>query len=827
MEPDQLSISVDVFTQFKIIAKKFSDKTALCDGDRSLTYAQLLHRVESIAPFIEKNNPSGFPVGIYLPNSIDFPIAMLAVLATGVPYVPMDTALPVHRNELIAADAKMHLTITTKKDLPGFSTNILVIEDCPPATEEYHKNIDVSVPAYIIYTSGTTGKPKGVYNNQQNLLHDVKQYLQATELCHEDRLSLFYSPSVNGAIRDIYGSLLTGASLYILDLPKKGLQKVIPFIRQYKLTVYHSIPNIFRTILKVNPSPEDWEHIRWIYLAGDRIYKSDIDLYKKYCNDACRVYVGLGATEVATIYRQWILNKETELGSVHIPLGYAVEDRETRIVGPGGEILPKGMSGDIRVASRFISLGYWNNAEQTNKSFEHLPDGRRVYVTGDTGLINEYGQLELLGRKDDQVKVNGHRIELAEIEGHLLQHPLVEKAVVITRVKQEKTELFLFYLSKNNLAVDEVRVYLQSYLPYYMIPRNIQSVEEWFYLPNFKNDTQKFRDLAGKIHTTENILPLPDQTPEQYLSNLWFTLLGNRTDNEEITWKEAGGDSIEMVHLIVQLESVYSIRFPESWALGFVNLRQIKNHLIHLFPSEKKKKPRLFIFPALSGFSDQFRSLVNLFSEHYEVTVLYYPNFKNLPLKEHHWETIETVLEKQINFEPGEKINLLANCSAGFLMRRFLATRKYPVDMLALVDGQAVLPPISWKGAVFHKKTRAALWRRLFVHAYGRIPVSRKLLIALDSKDHPIITNAFILFCSTINIGNGLPLHYALHYFGTEHSPYEAGGAHWKPFTPSLKFHSLKGTHRQMFDRENQRIIIEAFRKASQNPADLRFNTIN
>ena len=161
------------------------------------------------------------------------------------------------------------------------------------------------------------------------------QYINSVNITSEDRMSLLYSPSVNGAIRDIYGALLTGATLYIHNLQKHGVSTIPDFIEKNALTIYHSIPSIFRTGMGCR-NLQKFDTVRLIYLAGDKIFKHDIDIYKQEFSATCRVYVGIGSTENATIYRQWFIDKNTDIADGIVPVGYAVDDREMTLVNEDG-----------------------------------------------------------------------------------------------------------------------------------------------------------------------------------------------------------------------------------------------------------------------------------------------------------------------------------------------------------------------------------------------------------------------------------------------------------------------------------------------------------
>lgn len=236
---EETRLEIPVFRIFEDVAQRNTDKIALKSDSAQLSYQQAYHYVCRLAAQIQALNAHKEPIGIALPNDVYFPVAMLAALAVGCPYVPLDIDLPEARNQLIIEQSGVKSIITTTELADAYkalqticidtkSTNT----DAPFVTSATAKDI-----AYIIYTSGSTGIPKGVYQNQRNLLHDVMQYTNSIHLNENDRLTLLYSPSVNGAIRDIYGALLNGGTLVIKNLDKGGLYDLNQFIQDRKSVV--------------------------------------------------------------------------------------------------------------------------------------------------------------------------------------------------------------------------------------------------------------------------------------------------------------------------------------------------------------------------------------------------------------------------------------------------------------------------------------------------------------------------------------------------------------------------------------------------------------
>lgn len=290
-------INATVFEHFEEIAMLYPSKIAINDGTHILTYQEVLSYIHIIASKLQSSQSKNEPVLILLENDAYFICVMLACLAVGRGYVPLDAGYAYSRNQKIIAhsQAKTIISRTSLAEVYDLDDSYELIEfdsSWPLVSPASYDNNPQNL-AYILYTSGSTGQPKGVYQNQQNLLHDVMQYINSVNITSEDRMSLLYSPSVNGAIRDIYGALLTGATLYIHNLQKHGVSTIPDFIEKNALTIYHSIPSIFRTGMGCR-NLQKFDTVRLIYLAGDKIFKHDIDIYKQEFSATCRVYVGIG-----------------------------------------------------------------------------------------------------------------------------------------------------------------------------------------------------------------------------------------------------------------------------------------------------------------------------------------------------------------------------------------------------------------------------------------------------------------------------------------------------------------------------------------------------
>lgn len=824
-------LDIPVFRIFKEVTRRNPDKIALKCGEQQFNYQETYNRATTIAHALKAYNTHQEPVGIALPNDVFFPIAMLASLAAGCPYVPLDIDLPMARNQLIIEQSGIRSIITTT-DAVTFAEGLTIItiddlvftENTPFDCEATPEDV-----AYIIYTSGSTGIPKGVYQNQRNLLHDVMQYTNSVHLSENDRLSLLYSPSVSGAIRDIYGALLNGGTLVIKNLKKTGLYDLARFINQEKITIYHSIPNIFRTFLKLNPVKSDFDSVRLIYLAGDRIYNTDVGLYKAFFPSNGLLYVGIGATEIATIYRQWFIHPHTLIRQELIPLGYAVADRAMRLLNEENNQVSDGEVGEIAIDSSFISLGYWNNPLQTAESFTinaHNPSVR-TFRTSDLGRINSEGLLEFIGRKDKQVKINGYRVELSEIEGVLMNHANIERCGVVLYTHDRHNALFAFYTGDKEIPEVRLKNWLAERLPDYMIPQRCIYVEDIPLLHNFKNDNKALIALAEQYanKAPESGNPAIERNDFLYtvLRKTWCKFLNESSFDKNIRWKDAGGDSVNAVNFLVQLESDLGTTLPMDWIHGGMTPDEIYAYLNSLNIQEYTDKGQIiYFFPALSGITENTREFLKNLSSYAEVRIIHYPTYHEVHPDNRNLEYAIDFIIKQMPDSDSMHVGFLSICSGSLIMNRtitHLSPRNY--SFVGVIEGRevSVTNPI-YMG--FFERVRSFIKKDDLVNGsifwlYKHSEIFKKFIHQLERKKYYSIKNYPVLinFYPTTS-----PVYFdgEIAYFGCSQSMIDSNGNHWKPYCKKVNLVSIKGMHADMLNEENAQIIIATIRHIFGKP---------
>ncbi len=515
-------------------------------------------------------------------QNIEMIVAIMGVLKAGKVYVPLDVTYPMERLEFMLEDSDSRLIVTdndnynlavklrdqVNKRIPIININELEIDKSirNPGTNPDIK-IDPGNAAYILYTSGSTGKPKGVIQNHRNVLHFAGVYTNQLHIHPGDRLTLFSSYSFDAAKMDIYGALLNGATLYPFDIKQReSLDRLPGWLIDEKITIFHSIPTVYRYFTGMLTGSETFPGIRFMVLGGEAVYRKDVEKYKRHFPDDCIFINGLGPTE-STVTLQYFINKETEITRESIPVGYPVDETEVFLINENGEEAQILQRGEIVYKSDYLALGYLNHREKTGEVFvkDPLTHEGRVYRTGDLGRRLPDGSIEYVGRKDFQVKVRGYRIELGEIESRLDKIKGIEKGVVVCQQgRNNENYLVAYYIKYPGKEVDENYLVqrLKESLPDYMIPNLFIKVEDFPLTPTGKIDRKKLSrpDALEVLPGIEYAAPETDK--EKIIAGLWMEVLKLDKVGIHDNFFGLGGHSLNVIQLCSKLKEVLRVDIP-------------------------------------------------------------------------------------------------------------------------------------------------------------------------------------------------------------------------------------------------------------------------
>jgi acyl-CoA synthetase (AMP-forming)/AMP-acid ligase II/acyl carrier protein len=311
---------------------------------------------------------------------------------------------------------------------------------------------------------------------------------------------------------------------------------------------------------------ETFPDLRIIHLGGEAVLRHDVEAYRKHFSSNCILAVILGATEAPT-FRQNLITKDTHLVEDNVPVGQPVQDKETLLLDRDGRPIKTNQVGEIAVRSHYLASGYWNKPELTNKVFLPDPSGenKKIYRTGDLGQLLPDGTLIYHGRKDNQVKIGGQRIEIAEIENVLLEHSHLKSCAVVLVGNIEEERYLAAYLEPFNRQkpnITELQSYLRQKLPNYMIPSRFVFLKSMPLLPNGKIDRLALPtpDRLRPELATDYVAPKSDL--ERCIADIWQELL--RIDQIGINddFFELGGHSLLATQLLSRINKIFKITLP-------------------------------------------------------------------------------------------------------------------------------------------------------------------------------------------------------------------------------------------------------------------------
>lgn len=531
--------------------------------DVHINYAELNCAANRlVGRYLNLKVPPGPTVILLVEQGITLIASILAVLKLGVAYIPLDRRLPIALLKQMMVEIQPNAILSDKRNfdlaqtLAESSVLVMNTEDLDDSLPADNPGLPVTPEtiAYIFFTSGSTGKPKGVVDVHRNVLHNVMRYTNTLGFSAEDRMSLVQHSSFSGTVSTIFGALLNGASLFPYDLAQDGLSVVGEWARREKITVFHSVPSIFRQLTLTDAGYPD---LRLIRLEGDSTTCKDIELFHNTFNANCVLVNGLGATECGLV-RQFFIDKNTKCSEKSVPVGYAVEDADVRVIDKCGNAVCDEEVGEIVVRSRYLALEYWRNPELTAAKFELEGAGVRLYHTGDLGYMSADGCLRHLGRKDFQTKIRGISVNTADVEATVLMLRGVEQVLVKPYTDNAGERYLAAYIMLHRgstMTVSDIVEYLESLLPGYMIPSKYIFVDALPFTLDGKVDRSALIFPTNARPLLRSPYLAPETELESSLVSIWAEVLELELNHIGVvdSFFDLGGDSLRANQAVIRL----------------------------------------------------------------------------------------------------------------------------------------------------------------------------------------------------------------------------------------------------------------------------------
>ncbi|WP_431605676.1 non-ribosomal peptide synthase/polyketide synthase [Amycolatopsis melonis] len=522
---------------FTAQARRTPDAVALTGDDVELTYAELAERAERLARYLVSlgAGPERL-VGVLMERSPELVVAELAIVLAGAAYLPLDTRAPEARLRTLLDGVPILLADDTWADTARTLHSGHVVVPGGQTADVPLPTADPDNLAYVIYTSGSTGKPKGVAVRQR----DVVALTAERRFAAHDRVLLHSPQAFDASTYELWVPLLNGGTVVLAppgDLDVETLGRVLA---THKVTGTFLTTGLFRLVAQ--EAPEVFAGVREVWTGGDAVPAAALRRVQEACPDTLVADV-YGPTETTTFATVQPL--PGEIPDV-VPIGKPLDNMRAYVLDADLRPVPPGASGELYLAGAGLARGYHGDPGLTADRFPPAPfgpPGERMYRTGDLVRWNARGELEFVGRVDEQVKVRGFRIEPSEIEAALAEHPGVTQAAVVAREDHGVKRLVAYFTGD----ADDLAAFLGRTLPDYMVPAAFVRLERFPLNVNGKLDRTA---LPAPDFTADRSRTEPSTEAERTLAAIWADVLGVDGVGAEANFFELGGDSILSIQVV-------------------------------------------------------------------------------------------------------------------------------------------------------------------------------------------------------------------------------------------------------------------------------------
>jgi amino acid adenylation domain-containing protein/non-ribosomal peptide synthase protein (TIGR01720 family) len=538
-----------------------SQNIAILADDRKVTYSQLKTNSSKIASYLQsrgiKNNDL---VVVILDRSVNRVAALTGILLSGAAYVPIESSIPSNRLLDILEDAKPKIIITQSglsHSLENTGSEIVLLEDIllsdsAPFSKVSYQPDDL---AYVIYTSGSTGKPKGVLIQHKGLCNRLLWMQDIFNITQSDRIMQKTPYSFDVSVWEFFWPLITGSTIVVIkENGHKDPEYIAEQINRHSVSVIHFVPSmlsVFLKLVKIDKFPS----LKKIICSGEALQRRDVNYVLSKSNIELFNLYGPTEASIDVTFHQCYLSSD----DMPVAIGKPISNMKTYILDNNLNPVPIGFTGELHLSGIGLAVGYLNRPELTLEKFIDNPyasinsNYSKLYKTGDLVKYDKEGNIYYLGRTDNQIKLRGLRIELGEIETVLASFPGIQQTLLIVSQIKGNQHLVAYYSAKNKFNNNEIREFLSTKLPEYMLPTYFVYLPFFPINKNGKTDRNEIIKLPIEIENQEQIHQTPRNKLEVQIHEIWCEVLGLDKISIYDDFFHLGGDSISLMNVLARL----------------------------------------------------------------------------------------------------------------------------------------------------------------------------------------------------------------------------------------------------------------------------------
>ena len=543
---------------------------AVWDRSGATSFGTIELRSRQLATSLTALQLDGAPVSLYMERSADWLIAALACLRANIVYVPLDPDYPEEFTREVVRQSGAAIIVAD----PALLERALAIGGARAISVDQLSAISKEVPfsppdnmlrqpAYIAFSSGSTGEPKGVVVEQRQVLNCLDSIAAQHPFADDEVYGQMTSVSFVPSVKEWLAGLFAGLPVVVIGKDQSlDMNALDALVSRHRVTRLNMVPSRLRLVVEHKKQhPEAFASLRAVVTAGallDRVLAADF--HRAFSK--CRLLNNYGCTELNDICYAEVVRAEGEFGEF-VPAGKPIANLAVHILDRDLNPVRPGAIGEICVTGAAVGMGYHGSPAETAERFcpydIATADGERLFRTGDYGCIRNGNELELHGRRDQQLKINGCRVDVRHVEAVLQRHPRVDRCVVLVRETVKREPYLIAYIAPE---IDPqkcvgVRRYLAENLPRYMVPSVIVAIDTFPMLPNGKIDRMSFPAPVAQPGMRDQW-----SETEKRIASIWTEILGHSPESENTDFFVIGGNSLHLTLCVARLKQCFDVEVP-------------------------------------------------------------------------------------------------------------------------------------------------------------------------------------------------------------------------------------------------------------------------